>query len=126
LRADLQDDAMLSVYRNELMQVVLNVLKNSEDNFKEKNTQEKYIEIRTYEENGIHTIALADNGGGIPHEIMSKIFDPYFSTKYERNGTGLGLYMSKIIIEEHHNGELIAENTSEGVCFTIRLCSNVG
>jgi len=103
LRADLQDDAMLSVYRNELMQVVLNILKNSEDNFKEKNTQEKYIEIRTYEENGIHTIALADNGGGIPHEIMSKI-----------------------IIEEHHNGELIAENTSEGVCFTIRLCSNVG
>ena len=111
----------ISMYQNELMQVVLNILKNSEDNFKEKNIQNGYIEIVTSKKDNNYIIEIYDNGGGIPEDIMPNIFDPYFSTKDEKNGTGLGLYMSKIIIEEHHNGNLSATNTYKGVCFKIEL-----
>ena len=107
----------VEIYHGEMMQVILNMLKNSQDNFREKNIENPYIKIIT--EN--RTISICDNGGGIPEEIMDKIYDPYFSTKSELNGSGLGLYMSKIIVQEHHNGKLNAINQDEGICFTIEL-----
>jgi signal transduction histidine kinase len=64
-------------------------------------------------------VILCDNGGGISEKIISRIFDPYYTTKDEINGTGLGLYMSKMMVEEHHNGRLIVKNTEDGVCFTL-------
>jgi len=109
------------IYQNELMQVILNILKNSEDNFIEKNIQNGKIEIITSKKDNNYIIEIFDNGGGIPKDILPNIFDPYFSTKSEKNGTGLGLYMSKTIVEEHHNGELSVVNTSIGVCFKIEL-----
>lgn len=84
---------------------------------KEKQIKDPYIKITA--EN--RTISISDNGGGIPEEIIENIFDPYFTTKGDKNGTGLGLYMSKTIIEEHHKGKLAVENTDDGVCFTIQL-----
>jgi len=114
---DFNDKHMLALYENELMQVVLNILKNAEDNFQEKELENKQIKIMTKE----NTIRICDNGGGIQENILDKIFDPYFSTKGEKNGTGLGLYMSKMIIEEHHNGKLKVENQNRGVCFTIEI-----
>ncbi len=103
------------------MQVVLNILKNSEDNFMEKDIQNKQIDIKTFKEKNRLVISIKDNGGGIPKEILPNIFDPYFSTKEERNGTGLGLYMSKIIVEEHNSGKLEVENVNDGVEFRIIL-----
>ncbi|NOR58681.1 MAG: hypothetical protein GQ474_09190 [Sulfurimonas sp.] len=107
----------IEVYESELSQVILNIFKNAQDNFKEKQTKDPYIKITT--EN--RTISICDNGGGIPEDIIEKIFDPYFSTKDEKNGTGLGLHMSKTIVEEHHNGKLSVENTGDGACFIIEM-----
>ena len=109
------------MYQNEMMQVILNIFKNAEDNFVEKQIQSPKLEIYTQQIADEYIITISDNGGGISDEIMPNIFDPYFSTKDEKNGTGLGLYMSKIIVEEHNNGLLSVQNTKDGVCFTISL-----
>jgi signal transduction histidine kinase len=111
----------LALYDSELMQVFLNILKNAQDNFKEKEIQNGQIIIKTWDtEEGV-SLSISDNGGGIPEEIIDKIFDPYFSTKSEKNGTGLGLYMSKTIIEEHHRGRLYVKNREDGVEFSIEI-----
>jgi len=111
----------LELFTHELMQVVLNILKNSQDSFEEMNIKEPIINITTRDiEHGVR-IDISDNGGGISDEIITKIFDPYFSTKMEKNGTGLGLYMSKLIIEEHHNGKFTCKNNNDGACFTIEI-----
>ena len=106
---------------SELMQVFLNLFKNAQDNFIEKNIQDASIMIKTADIKEGVVVEICDNGGGIPETIIEKIFDPYFSTKDEKNGTGLGLYMSKTIIEEHHKGSLSVENKESGVCFRVLL-----
>lgn len=112
-----RDDLEVELYANELVQVTLNILNNAQDNFIEKQTKNPTIKIITQNK----TITIYDNGGGVPKDIIEEIFDPYFSTKDNKNGTGLGLYMSKLIIDDHHNGELNVENTGDGVCFEIKL-----
>ena len=112
---------ILELHENEFMQVLINIVKNANDNFILKSTQNASITISTWDTQVSSIMSICDNGGGIDPLILAKIFDPYFSTKSEKNGTGLGLYMSKIIIQEHHQGKLSAQNTSDGVCFTIEL-----
>lgn len=108
-------------YPNELMQVFLNILKNASDAFVENDTIAPQILIKGYEEHPYHIIEISDNAGGIVDEVIDKIFDPYFSTKGPGIGTGLGLYMSKMIIEEHCQGQLLVRNEDEGACFVIKL-----
>ena len=111
----------IEFFANEMAQVLLNILKNALDNFKEKASLNPKIVIKSKNMLSGVVIEICDNGGGIPDAIIDKIFDPYFSTKNEKNGTGLGLYMSKIIIEDHHSGKLKVLNSDEGVCFSIEL-----
>jgi len=111
----------VDMYQNEMMQVILNILKNAEDNFMEKSIEKPKIVISTYLEDKNYVISLLDNGGGIPEDILKNIFDPYFSTKEEKNGSGLGLYMSKTMVEEHSGGHLLVENKEDGVEFKIIL-----
>ncbi|RLA73237.1 MAG: histidine kinase [Epsilonproteobacteria bacterium] len=110
----------LLLFSNELTQVLLNILKNAEDNFSLKTVKSPYIRIATFEDEHVACIEISDNGGGIDPAIIDRIFDPYFSTKLEKNGTGLGLYMSKMIIEDHHHGTLKASNRDGGAVF--RIC----
>jgi signal transduction histidine kinase len=118
---DLQCHAPLLSYPNELMQALLNLIKNAEDAILEHGSENPQIHIRTYHQKEHCILTVEDNGGGIPGEILEEIFDPYFSTKERKNGTGLGLYMSKTIIEEHCKGQLQVENTPRGARFTIDL-----
>ena len=119
---DFQSTNKITIYENEMMQVVLSILKNASDNFKEKKVIDPKIIIHTnnIEAAGV-CLSIYDNGGGISDDVMPKIFIPYFSTKDAKNGTGLGLYMSKTIIEQHHNGEILVENRDDGVAFIINL-----
>lgn len=108
-------------YDKKVIQVLINILKNAQDAILERKVEEGTIWIRTREDGASFVIEVEDNAGGIPLDIIGKIFDPYFSTKSEKNGTGLGLYMSKTIIEEHCHGFLKAENCNKGIKFTIKI-----
>ncbi len=108
-------DEEIELYENEVMQVILNILKNAQENFLLKRTKAPCITITAEE----RRLSICDNGGGIESDIIEKVFDPYFSTKDEKNVSGLGLYMSKTIIEKHHSGKFYAQNRDDGVCFVI-------
>ncbi len=111
----------LFTYTSEIQQVILIILKNAEDILMKKNIENKLIKINTFKENNFAIIQIEDNGGGITCDIMNKIFDPYFSTKKSKEGTGIGLYMSKIIIDEHCAGNLCVKNNAKGATFEIKL-----
>ena len=103
------DDILINGYKFELMQVIINIINNSRDALISKllnEDQEKYIFMKTSVKNSILTIKIYDNAGGIPNNIKDKIYEPYFTTKHQSQGTGLGLYMSNEIIQKHFNGKL--------------------
>jgi len=108
-------------YPNELAQALINILYNSKDALLEHNNHERVVTIELEEREEHAFLTIQDNAGGIPIEIIDKIFDPYFSTKLKEEGTGLGLYMSKIIIENHMGGEILVHNHQNGAIFTIIL-----
>ena len=119
IKTKLDSVQAVKLFKNEITQAILNILKNSEDNFIEKKVSGGEIHITTYDQEKEIILEICDNGGGIDEDIIENIFDPYFSTKKEKNGSGLGLYMSKVIIEEHNHGKLQVENRDGGVCFII-------
>jgi PAS domain S-box-containing protein len=112
------------LYPNELMQVVLNIINNAKDIIVEKDLESKYINIEISDFDDYSVVSITDSGGGIPLEYLSKVFEPYFSTK-SKNGTGLGLYMSKIIVEDHLGGNLSVSNVKSGAMFDIKVYHNI-
>ncbi len=118
VRLTLQEDLLVYGYPNEFSQVILNILSNAKDALIRKSGA-RYIQIRAFEDEKMVQIQIHDNGGGIPADIIEKIFEPYFSSKSK--GTGLGLYMSKMIIEQSMGGSLEAMNEKGGAKFVIKL-----
>ena len=115
------NDEQIEVYANEVIQVLINIINNAIDVLVEKNGAERHIWLRVYNGDKTMTINIEDNGGGIANNIIENVFNPYFSTKFDKDGTGIGLYMSKTIVEQHCNGKLTVNNTIHGACFTIQL-----
>jgi len=95
---------------SELSQVFLNILNNAKDAILENDIEYKFVHIRCEEDEQYYNIYIQDNAGGIPPKIIEKVFDPYFTTKHQSQGTGIGLYMSKDIVEKHLDGVLSVQN----------------
>lgn len=120
-QVDVIENSEVFGYPNEFAQAILNILSNAKDILLEREIQNPYIKLTLERGNNYALIKIQDNGGGIEETIMERIFEPYFTTKHASRGTGIGLYMSKIIIEANMHGYLNACNTNVGALFTIKL-----
>ena len=121
LNANLENDVEFSCLKNELSQVFLNIIANAMDAIVANKIEDGEISIALKNNNNYLYVIVDDNAGGIPENIIERIFEPYFTTKEKSNGTGIGLYMSRTIIEEHMNGTLEVENTLSGASFQIKI-----
>jgi len=106
---------------NELSQVIINLIQNAKDAFTENNIIDKKITITTKKVGQFAFIETQDNAGGIESEIIDKVFEPYFTTKHSSSGTGLGLFMSKMICEQGFNGTINLTNNKNGILITIKI-----
>lgn len=115
-----EDDLIIFGYENEFKQVLLNLINNAKNKIIDKNTNDKYnLTINVEESEKYNIIEIIDDGGNIDSNIIDKIFEPYFTTK--KRGTGFGLYMAKVIIEDKMKGHITAQNRDKNVVFTIKL-----
>ena len=114
---DAPNDVILTGFSNEYSQVLLNLLSNASEAITATGISTGKIIIRLYEQDGEGCFSISDNGGGIPADILEKIFEPYFSTK--SMGTGIGLYMSKMIIERSMNGHIVVNSGAGGSEFIV-------
>ena len=121
IELDAQGRDLTHIYKNEFIQVMLNLIKNAKDILVDKEIKNPKIIIKTRCQKDRLIVEVCDNAGGVEEAIKEKIFEPYFSTKDKHNGTGLGLYMSKMIIEEHLGGSLSVNNHEDGACFRIEI-----
>lgn len=120
LTLHVKEDATVNGYPSEYAQVILNLILNAKEILIEREIKDPVIEITVDKKEGKSIVSVSDNGGGIDESIEERIFEPYVSTK-NGSGTGLGLYMSKMIIEENMGGEISATNSSQGANFIIKV-----
>ena len=116
-----EEDNLINGDETKFSQVLLNIINNAKDIFISRNINHKKLTIKTYKENNHIMISIEDNAGGINENIIDKIFDIYFTTKHQSQGTGLGLYISYEIIQKYFNGKLYVENSDSGAKFIIEL-----
>jgi len=125
IKLETMSESPLEIYgfAEDFKQVLINLLNNAKDAVLSKNITngEVFIDIKALSDNSAIYIAVNDNGGGIEDIYIDKIFEPYFTTKHKAQGTGIGLYMSKRIIEEHFSGFITAHSTKENTSFTILI-----
>ena len=124
LEIQIDKNIILKTYLNEYQQVLLNIINNAKDVLIEKKIKNPYIKITAYEEDTYIVLYVEDNGGGVLVEPKGKIFEPYFTTKEDSNGTGIGLYMSKIIVDKNMKGKLRVRNTKDGAKFAVFVPKN--
>jgi len=103
-------DIQIKGYPNEFSQVIMNLLSNAKDALEERGIEQKYIEVVMRQEGDKAIVSVIDNGGGISEEVLDRMFEPYFTTKHKSSGTGIGLYMSKQIIEKQMQGTIGGTN----------------
>jgi signal transduction histidine kinase len=115
------EDATINGYKNEYSQVILNILSNAKDVLLERKVQNPKIDIEIKNGNNYALVKIKDNAGGVDVAILDKIFEPYFTTRHQTQGTGIGLYMSKNIIERNMNGYINVTNTEDGALFTVKI-----
>jgi histidine kinase len=111
-------------YGNELQQVLLNILTNAKDALVlkgKKSSFNKVVKITLSTKKEHFCLEISNNGGAIPLEVIEKMYQPYFTTKFESQGTGIGLYMCKTIVTQHLQGEISAKNSDSGVSFFIMI-----
>ena len=121
---DGESDLMHLGHLNEFCQALLNILNNARDAHLERRVDDPLIAVCMRDEERRSVVTIRDNAGGIPSEIIDKIFDPYFTTKEEGRGTGVGLYMAKSIIDRNMQGRISARNLVDGAEFTIVICQS--
>lgn len=122
LETSYTSESEVDAYERELMQVFVNIIMNAKDSLMQQKPEHACISIKVFEDEKAVITDICDNGTGIDKAILSKVFDPYFTTKDEKTGTGLGLYMSKMIIEDHLHGHIEAYNQKiSGACFRVKL-----
>ncbi len=119
LDMDIDRSLKITGIQNELTQVLINLFQNAKDALLANRIHGRRIEISAIRKGDDAIISIKDNAGGIPDEVKGKIFEPYFTTKHTSQGTGLGLFMSKLIVEKSLNGVLNFYNTDKGACFEI-------
>ena len=115
------EDVIINGYKNEYSQVILNILSNAKDILLERKIQNPRIDIEIKNGNNYALVKIKDNAGGVDNSIIGKIFEPYFTTRHQTQGTGIGLYMSKNIIERNMHGYINATNVEDGALFTIKV-----
>jgi PAS domain S-box-containing protein len=121
LQLELAEDINIEGYPNEFSQVILNILNNAKDAFEANEISDRKVKISIHKKKRKNIISIEDNAGGIKDKILDKIFDPYFTTKHQSAGTGLGLYMSKMIVEKNMDGHLEVKTWPGGTRFDIIL-----
>ena len=121
LEINLSDELMVNGFSGECSQTIINILNNAKDALLENKIKNPKVSISLFSINKYANIIISDNAGGIPNNIIKNIFNPYFTTKEEGKGTGIGLYMAKMIIEKNMEGKIIVENSKEGAIFTIKI-----
>ena len=120
----LGEDVTLFGLSNELQQVILNIFNNAIDAIIQNSIKDGKITIEMKEESNQIVVIIEDNGLGVPDDIIERVFEPYFTTKEQGKGIGMGLYISKMIIESNLGGELSVCNHKDGAQFTIKLKSD--
>ena len=121
IQVSVDEDVSIDGYPNEYAQVILNILMNAKDALLERKAERPLIVLRLFSERGKAVLTVTDNAGGIPDAIIEKIFDPYFTTKGPDKGTGIGLFMSKTIVEKNIGGRLTARNIGGGAEFRVEV-----
>ncbi len=121
MKVDIASGIKIRGFQNEFSHVLFNVINNARDGIIESQVEDKYISIRAFTKDKEVVIEITNTGKQIPDEILEKLFHPYFTTKEDNDGTGVGLYISRIIVEQRMNGKIQLENVADGVCCRIVL-----